>query len=170
MRGADTVNDEFEVGYNQRFESGWYKAEIAGRFIMVGFVTIALLGFLGRGPFSHESVSSRLKTFTVDYEPVARHGTASMITVHLKQPRAEPFSIRLLLDQHLLEPMGLQREMPTPDHSSVSDKGVWMTFTEEAGQKDALVRFNVSPEALGPVPLQISDGTDSASWTMFVVP
>jgi hypothetical protein len=31
MRGAETVNDEFEVGFNQSFESRWYRAEQAGR-------------------------------------------------------------------------------------------------------------------------------------------
>jgi hypothetical protein len=85
MRGATTVNEEFEVGFDQNFESHWYRAEQVGRIIMVLSVVVSALGLLGRGPFSHATVRSATGAITVDYEPVARQGTATVITIHVKK-------------------------------------------------------------------------------------
>jgi hypothetical protein len=170
MRGADTVNDEFEVGFNQTFEASWYRLELVGRVIMVVFVSCALLGLLGRGPFSHASKTSASGRMSVDYEPIARHGTSTMITVHMKVLTDAARSFRLLLDQHMIEPMGYQHATPVPDHTSVSDAGIWLTFEEPPGQHNALVRFDVAPNAVGWIPMQITDGTDTVSWTMLVLP
>jgi hypothetical protein len=167
MRGADTVNDEFEVGFNQEFESRWYRAEQIGRVVMVVVVACALLGLLGRGPYSHESKTSPGGTMTVDYEPVARHGTQSMITVHIKQPEGP---VRLLVDQRMIEPMGYQRSTPQPDHTSLAKDGDWLTFNPKPGEQDVLVRLNLSPTFVGLVPMHLSNGTDSVDWSMFVVP
>ena len=49
MRGADAVNDELEVGFDERFEHRWVWAERAGRVVMVLFVGAALFGLLGHG-------------------------------------------------------------------------------------------------------------------------
>lgn len=170
MRGADPVNEEFEVGFNQTFEKSWHRLELAGRVVMIGFVTCAFLGLMGRGPFSHSSKASPSGGISVDYEPIARHGTSTMITVHLKRPTDTEHPVRLLLDQHMVEPMGLQHSIPVPDQSSVSDAGVWLTFAELAGQHDALVRFDVSPTAVGMIPMEVTDGTDTVKWSMLVVP
>ena len=167
MRGAETVNAEFDVGFNQTFESRWYRAEQVGRVVMLIVVACAALGLLGRGPFSHETKAAPGGAISVDYEPVARHGTSTMITVHVHDPVAP---IRLLVDQHMIEPMGYQRATPVPDHTSVADDGTWLTFDQEPGQHDVLVRFDVMPTALGFVPMHVSDGTDSVDWSMFVVP
>lgn len=168
MRGADTVNEEFEVGFNQRFESRWYRAEIAGRFVMAGFVVLAFLGLLGRGPYSHAHKEASSGRLAVDYEPVARHSTSTVITVHLKEA-IEGRPVRLLVDQHMIEPLGFQRATPIPDHTSISDEGAWLTFDRLDG-RNTLVRLNLTPNALGLVPMEITDGTDTVSWTMFVVP
>ncbi len=167
MRVAETVNDEFEVGFNQNFESRWYRAEQVGRVVMLIVVASAVLGLLGRGPFSHATIAAPGGAISVDYEPVARHGTSTMVTVHVKNP---PGPIRLLVDQHMIEPMGYQRATPVPDHTEVSDDGNWLAFDPRTDQHDVLVRFDVAPTALGFVPMRVSDGTDAVNWSMFVMP
>ena len=72
MSGVDTVSDEFEVGFNKSFEARWYRAEQAGRVLMVIFTLAAGLGFLGRGPFSHASVRPGRAV------PVRRHHRAGL--------------------------------------------------------------------------------------------
>jgi hypothetical protein len=170
MRGADTVNGEFEVGFNQTFESRWYFAELAGRAVMILVVGAAALGFLGRGPFSHASRRSSSGTMAIDYEPIARHGTSTSITVHVQQARNTPYPIRLLVNQQMIELMGYQHAVPLPDRSMLSDTGVWLSFEEEAGQHDVLVRLEISPNAVGLVPMHLSDGSDRIDWPMLVVP
>lgn len=170
MSGAETVNDEFEVGFNQNFESRWYRAEQVGRTIMVLFALAAGLGLFGRGPFSHSTIQSASGAMAVDYEPIARHSTSTTLTVHIRRPLPTPQSVQLRVDQHILEPMGYQHSTPIADSSIVSDNGVRMTFNEAADQHDALIRIGLAPDALGLIPLHLSDGTESIDWYMLVVP
>src|SRR4051812_44741326 len=83
MRGATTVNDEFEVGFNQRFESHWYWAEISGRVVRLIFVGCALFGLLGRGTYSPAHRRTTDGVLAVDYEPISRHSTATTITAYI---------------------------------------------------------------------------------------
>lgn len=170
MSGVETVNDEFEVGFNQTFESHWYRAEQAGRVVMVLFTLAAGLGFLGRGPFSHESVQSPSGALSVDYEPVARNGTTTTITVHVRKPQDGPKPIELRVNQQIIEPMGFQRAVPLANSSSISNDGMRLTFTEAAKQPDVLVRFELMPNTFGFVPLRVSDGADTIDWSVLVVP
>ena len=170
MQGAERVNDEFEVGFNQTFEARWYRAEEAGRVVMVLFSLAAALGFMGRGPFSHSSTQSADGRLAVDYEPIARHSTATTITVHVKKPQDATHPVELSLNQQIIEPMGFQRSIPLANTSSVTDNGMRLSFTEPPDQHDVLVRFQVMPEAIGIVPLHVSDGTETVNWSMLVVP
>ncbi len=170
MSGAETVNDEFEVGFNQAFEARWYRAEQAGRVVMIAFTLAAGLGFLGRGPFSHATTESPDGSLTVNYEPVARHGTSTMITVHIKRPMPTPHQIELRINQQIIEPMGFQHTVPPPDGTSVTDNGIRLTYNEPANQQDVLVRFEAAPNAIGLVPLTVSDGAQTIDWHVLVVP
>ncbi len=170
MQGAEPVNDEFEVGFNQTFEAHWYRAEQVGRVVMVLFALAAGLGFLGRGPFSHASTQSTGGGLSVDYEPIARHGTATTITVHIKHPHDTVDPINVSVNQQIIEPMGFQRSIPLANASSVTDSGIRLSFTEPSGQHDVLVRFELLPNAVGFIPLHVSDGTDTIDWSMLVVP
>jgi hypothetical protein len=170
MSIVDTVNDEFEVGFNETFESRWYRAEQAGHVFMLVFALAAGLGFLGRGPFSHDSVQTADGALAADYEPIARHGTNTTITVHVKRPQGLTHPIELQADQHLIEPMGFQRSVPLADSSTVNNDGTRLTFNEAASQSDVLVRFELMPNAVGFVPLHVSDGAESIDWSVLVVP
>lgn len=48
MQGADKVNDELEVGFDEPFESRWSRAEQVGRVVMVLVAAAGLSGLLGR--------------------------------------------------------------------------------------------------------------------------
>jgi len=170
MRDGDVVNKEFEVGFNQDFESRWFRVEQAGRVVMVLFTLAAALGLLGRGPFSHATTASSNGAISVDYEPISRHDTATTITVHIKKPQDTPHPIELRVDQHLIEPMGFQRSVPLANSSSISEDGMRLTFGEPADQREALVRFEVKPNTIGRIPLRVSDRSDTVDWSILVVP
>jgi hypothetical protein len=170
MRGASTVNEEFEVGFNQNFESYWYIAEQIGRVIMVLFAAISALGLLGRGPFSHATIQSPTGAISVDYEPVARHGTTTMVSVHVKRSQQTPEPVELWVSQRMIEPMGYQRSIPLADTSRISDDGMRLTFLPLDDSPEVLVRFELMPSAVGIIPLQVSEGSDTVNWSLLVVP
>jgi hypothetical protein len=170
MRGAEPVNDEIEVGFNQDFEIAWYRTEVIGRFVMIGFTCVALSGLLGRGPYSHDRAQAPGGGLSVDFEPVARSQTATLVTFHVENPEAIPRTLELSVGQGFVQPMGYQRAVPFADSSSVSDDGMDLRFTIQPRQSDALVRLQLQPEAVGLVRLHASAGSARVDWTMFVVP
>ncbi len=171
VRGADPLEDGFEVGYDEAFETSWYRVAIAGRFVMLGFVLICLAGLLGRGPFSHATAATGDGALRVDYEPVARNGTPTLLTLHVGNPGPLPRVLSVRLTTRLAEPMGLERSLPRPVSEEAGGATMTLRYTVAPEQPDALVRLALQPTGLGPVPLaaRLEDGPE-LSWSQFVVP
>jgi hypothetical protein len=172
LRGADPVNDEIEVGYNARFETRWYRAEWAGRGIMVLYVLAAVLGLLGRGPLSHHTKTTPSRQFALDYEPIARFGTDTQLTFHLADPGGEPgqHQARLFIGNTVEEPLGLTRVLPQPVATIVSKEGETLVFDVPPGETDAQVRIVVEPSQSGLVHATARAGDDRIDWTQIVLP
>jgi hypothetical protein len=107
---------------------------------------------------------------SVDYEPITRHGAPTMISIHVKKPQNTAHPIELRVNQQMIEPMGYQRSVPLANTSSVSNDGMSLTFNAVPDQSDVLVRFELMPNAVGFIPMHVSDGTDSIDWSLLVVP
>ncbi len=171
MRGADPVNDEFEVGYNARFERRWYLAELVGRATMMIFVGVALSGLLGRGPFSHATRRSADGGLAVDFEPVARFATPTQITLHIRNEGDAPREVGVFLGARVVEPMGYSRSVPRPVAALVSHDGMTLRYAIAPHQTDARIRIEAAPSGLGPVDLSADAGAGArVGWTQVVVP
>ena len=170
MQGADRVNEEIEVGYDEPFERRWRRAEQVGRWVMVLFVAAGLAGLLGRGPFSHATVASAGTGLAIDFEPVARSQTGTQVTFHLDNPTNDP-TVDLFLGSNVVEPMGLQRIVPEPVETRIVNDGMVMRIPVPAGTHDAKLRLMLQPVSLGPNQLIARlAGRPAQRWTQFVVP
>lgn len=171
MRGADPVNDEFEVGYDQPFERKWYRAELVGRVVMILFAAAAVAGLFGRGPFSHARAISADGALAVDYEPVARFMTPTQISLHIRNESDAPRQVMVALSSRIVEPMGFVRSHPVPDAATSGHDFLTLTFTIAAHQPNARVRLAAQPSGIGPIHLFASTGPGArVDWTQFVVP
>jgi hypothetical protein len=170
MQGATRINNEFEVGFNEDFESRWYYVELAGRAVMVVFAACALVGLLGRGPLSRRRAYAPGGGLSVDYEPVARHGTPTTVTLHVTNKTAAPKPITISIGQSMIDPMGLTQSIPVAESSTVSRDGLSLRFVVQPYQPDALIRLDLQPDALGPVSLRADDGDRTVIWSAFVAP
>ncbi len=170
LRGADPVNGEFEVGFDQSFERRWLRAEQAGHAVMVLFIAAGLVGLLGRGPFSHRTAKSADSALAVDFEPVARSNATTQVTFHLDNPTQQP-TLDLFVSTNVVEPMGLERILPNPLSSKVVQDGVVLTVAVPPGTKNAELRLVMMPNELGPNQLQARLGDHQPlKWSQFVVP
>ncbi len=170
LRGADRVNDELEVGFDERFERRFHWAEVAGRAFLILFVALALSGLLGRGPFSHQVVRAPGGGASVDYEPLARYDTPTQVTLHLRPAPGQQAST-LSIGTDFVEPMGLQTVQPTPLASATDQGGITMTFATRPGHGDTLVRLQLKPSVVGPVRLRATvDDAAPLTWTQVVLP
>ncbi len=170
LQGADRVNSEFEVGYDESFERRWVWAERAGRIVMIVFVAAGLAGLLGRGPFSHRTSTIPGAGLAVDYEPITRVQTDTQITLHVRNESAAPM-VRILVSTQLVEPMGLERILPQPLAEAAEGDGMALTFAMPPGTRDGHIRFMVQPAGIGAVPLTAQlEGHPAVHWSQLALP
>lgn len=72
MQGADRVNGELEVGFDQTFERRWRWVERGGYVFLGLFVAAGLAGLFGHGPYNHRTRTTPELGLTVDFEPITR--------------------------------------------------------------------------------------------------
>ena len=170
MQGADRINDEFEVGFDEKFERGWVRAEIVGRVVMVAFVVAGLAGLFGRGPFSHRTERSDASALAVDFEPIARSQAPTQVTFHIANPTDAP-TVDLFIGTNTVEPMGLQRIEPEPVATKAVKDGLVLSLAIPPGTQDSEIRLMLQPAVIGENELiaQLA-GHDPIRWTQFVMP
>ena len=171
MRQFNSINNEVEVGYDDRFEHRWRYISLVGRAVMLLVVLAAMAGLLGQGPYSHHSVASASGRLKVDYEPVARFGNVTQITLHLR-PVSCDRGMTIRLNGNFIEPMGLQTELPLPFSSLPLADGMLLHFNLDPSRcQDAMVRVFAKPSGIGPIALQAQLDSDPAlGWRAFIVP
>lgn len=86
MQGADSVNNELEVGFDETFETRWSRIERGGYVVLALLIAAGLSGLLGRGPLSHCTTRSAASDLVIDHEPIARSQTDTQVTFHLDNP------------------------------------------------------------------------------------
>ncbi len=172
MLGATQVNGELEVGADQRFEEAWHRYEVVGRALLVLVAIAGLAGLLGSGPLSHRTVVAPSGLLAVDFEPIARFGTPTQITVHIR-PRSgdgSPQTAELHIDSNFVEPMGLQGTLPVALAARAEGGGLTLIIAM-AADRDAFVRLKARPTEMGPIPLTVSvDGGEPLRWTQYILP
>lgn len=170
-RGADPVDDELEVGYDLAFERSWHHAELAGRVVIALVVAAGLAGLLGRGPFSHHTASADHGSLRVDFEPVARFGTPTQVTLHVRPPPEQPREVDLRLSSSLVEPLGLQSVEPRPVRSWSEQGDLVVRLALPQGEAESLVRLLLRPSVVGPQWLTAEVGSGTAlHWTQWIMP
>jgi hypothetical protein len=171
MRGADPVNDELEIGFDQPFEKRWHVVELVARGVMIVYVLAAGAGLLGSGPFSHHQITDSTHSFEVDYEPITRDGNSTQITIHILRPPPGAAQLAITLNNQFGEPFGLSDVLPRPARIIAGPDGMTDLFDILPGEGGDLVRFKGSPTQAGVMRLSAQLGTGpKLSWTQVVVP
>ncbi len=180
VRGADRVNDDLEVGYDEEFEARWTIAQRIGLVVMVSFLVVCLSGLLGRGPFSHRTATAPDGSMHVDYEPAAREGTPTQITFRMANPGDAPMPVSVFVSGSLVEPLGLGHTVPETTAAMVGSKGLVLRFTLAPQQADAKIRLDAMPASAGIVRSEAWLGADATTdqpdrrhrvhWTQVVLP
>ncbi len=170
MQGAEKINDEFEVGFDERFEQSWVKAEWVGHMVMLAFVVAGLAGVFGRGPLSHRTEKTAESALAVDFEPIARSQAPTQVTFHIDNPTDTP-EMNLFIGSNSVEPMGLQRIQPQPIATKAVQDGLTLTLSIPPHTHGAEIRLNLEPSSLGQNQLIAQlEGHDPIRWTQFVLP
>jgi hypothetical protein len=173
LRGAAPVNDDLEVGYDEAFETRWRHTQFVSHGCMVILVVAAAAGVFGRGPLSHRTLLSTDARLMVDFEPLARYGTSTQITLYLSSDvwgEGQSGTAHVVLNSALIEPMGLQQVIPEPASSAAVAGGTALVFNVPEEKSPVAVRFVVKPNNVGPIRLEARQGGTRLGWTQFVLP
>ena len=172
LRGADAIHGgELEVGFDERFERSWRRAQHVGWAAMLLVVAAGLAGLMGKGPFSHHTSVTADKALAADHEPVARYGTATTVTLHLDMAKFAPGrDWTVHLNSAWVEPMGLQQITPQPLRQAADGGGVALSFAFEPDEPDALIRLALKPSNVGLAHLTARIGPEFVEWNLLVLP
>ena len=171
MQGADLVNDELEVGFDETFERRWHRAEQVGRVLMLLFVAAGLAGVLGQGPYSHRTNWSADSALAVDFEPVARSQTGTQVTFRFSN-QTDSAARQLFISTRLVEPMGLKQIVPQPIDTQAVEGGLLLKLAVPPGTQHAMVRLMLQPSGtVGVEHFEARlDGHSTLQWTQTIVP
>jgi hypothetical protein len=168
MSGVETISDESEVGFNQAFASNRFRAEQAGRVAKVRSTPAPGPGPRD-GPFGHELGQSPDRARAVYDGPIAHHGSGTTLLVHIRQRQDVPNPVELGVNQQIIGPMGYQRSIPLANSTSPSNCDERLAFGKPARHSDALVRSELTHNAVGLIPLRLGDSANTVNWAILVV-
>ena len=116
-------------------------------------VILGIAGGFGAGPLDHAR-AGQAKSGAVDYQPIARFGAPTQITLHLP-PVMRDSQMVVTISSSFLEPFGLQAISPQPVSQSSDEGREQLTFNVSGGGIDNYVRLHGMPAQIGPIPLSI---------------
>lgn len=170
MQGADRVNDELEVGFDETFETRWSRIERVGHVVLSLLVAAGPSGLLGHGRLSHRTTRSVASGLAIDYEPIARSQTDTQVTFRLDNP-TDAGTMDLFVGSRVIEPMGLHQILPEPVRTQAVADGMMLTVAVPPHSRGARLRVMLMPSTLGPEHLLARlDGRPPLGWSQFVMP
>ena len=141
------VNDELAVGSNLDFQRKWWRFEGILWLIIAVIVFAALLGAFGRGVLATAKREAPDGSIKVEYDRIARYSTPSVLTVEFGRGVVRENQVQLWLDSGVVKDMGMQRVVPQPVSSLLTEGGVLLTFS--AGSLPARVQIMLEPTKPG---------------------
>lgn len=133
--GVSRVNDELAAGYDEDFESWWWRVEIGVWVVLSICILAGLLGLTGRGVLAKHLRRTSDAGLEVKYERVARYKTPTIIQIRLSPAVFQGKTAYLWVNRAIIEDMGTQRIIPQPLTSYPGENGIGYVFpVQEAGQ------------------------------------
>jgi hypothetical protein len=153
--------NEVAVGEDLAFQRRWWKFERVVWSIFLLIIVSDIAGLFGRGPLANAHMEN--SAMRVKYERVARYGTPSMIEIAFEPAALQPDGkFHLFASQSLVDELGTQRVIPSPESTAVGGGGLSYTFPATPGKATAKFAmqpskpgvFHFSLQAAGAPPLQ----------------
>jgi hypothetical protein len=155
---------EIAAGFYPDFEERWRWAEIAGRLVMLAFVLVCALGFLGHGPFSERTLANADHSISIRYEPIVRFGAPTIIRFDTRvPPDGDRVAVTIAKD--------LESITPRPATWEIAGGNIRLVFPVQAGESHALIRFTGSPAFRAGITLTARlDAGETLTWSQYAVP
>lgn len=170
MPNAPPVGD-FELDDDLRFQRREWAFERVSWVGMAVLILAALLGLLGRGPMSEQSVMSPDGTVTVEYERFLNHRASTTLTVRVTGNVTVGGTFRLVVNADYLEGVQVKQIMPTPELVESGEGRTLFVFRAADPGRPTAVVFHLEPEGPGTLRGRVSVlGGPAAAFDQLVYP
>lgn len=161
MAGGTRIEIEADV----RWQSGeWRIQRVLWAFGALILLAAAAGLFGSEGPIA-EARKSR-QTFTVEYERFDRRDAPSELVITLESP---PGEINVELGKRFAERADVERIVPEPDGSALTERGISMTFTsDDEAIEEIIVEYK--PDRAGILEFDITVNGRETQARSFVYP
>lgn len=100
----------------------------AGWLLMVGVIVAALLGYLGRGPLTHQHARATDQSLSVEYYSIERYESPTELRIRIDQPPAEGEPLRLRVSKAFCDVTTVEQISPPPLRSTLVGDDVVYDF------------------------------------------
>ncbi len=161
------INDEVAVGEDLEFQRVWWKFERAVWIVFALLIVLDLAGLFGRGPIADAALAN--PAMTIHYERIERSGTPSMLHIDFAPSAIHQGKLQLFVSESVVNKLGAQRIIPSPESSAVGNGGI--TYTFPATMAPAAVAFALQPDRPGVAHFDLQvPGAPPAQSTVYIVP
>ena len=161
------INHEIAVGEDLEFQRTWWKFERTIWIVFALLIAGDLAGLFGRGPMANASIAN--DAMSLRYERIERSGTPSMLHVDFKASAIHDGKIRLYVSNTVVDHLGAQRIIPSPESSTVGEGG--LTYTFPATTVPANITFALEPTSFGRTHFVVQvPGSPALQASVFVMP
>jgi hypothetical protein len=101
-----------------------------GWIVWTGVIVAALVGFMGRGPYSDSIATSSDRTTEVSFNKYVHYHSPETLEITLR-PESDTETARLFLSRSLLDNMEIRRTEPEATKSILAQDGVFYDFAKQ---------------------------------------
>lgn len=161
------INDEVAVGEDLDFQRTWWKFERAVWILFALLIMADLAGLFGRGPLADATLIS--PAMTIHFERIERSGTPSMLHIDFNPSAIQEGKIQLFASESIVNKLGAQRIIPSPETSAIGGGGI--TYTFPATAVPATVTFALQPDRPGAANFELQvPGASAVQSRVYIVP
>jgi hypothetical protein len=145
---SEPTSGGIELDQDLSYQRKTWKVERVGWAVMALLVGLALLGFLGSGPFSQARRSDESGRLSLVYERLSRHQTSTPLTIEVRGD-AVAGSLALFVDREFLAGAELEQTLPQPDHVRIAGDRLVFSFRAERASVPVVIVFRLRPVTMG---------------------
>ena len=160
-----------ELETDDRFQKREWRIQRVGWILWGCIIVAALLGFLGPGLLSETKSAAPDNSLSITYDRFVHYHHPRELEVRFDLGAVGASEFQIGVDKSLLESVDIERIVPAPKQSTVTEQGVVYTFDKEPQLRTGELLFRVDYEQQGRVRGGIAlVGHEPAQVTQFVFP
>jgi hypothetical protein len=141
--------ETLELKQDESFQKREWLVQHIGWILWSGIILAALMGLLGSGPLSNESVAAADGSIRVEYQRFVHHHHVTTITLQVLQDVSTEKAVRIEISEELLKATELRNVQPEPQEKLLSDRGAILVFPLDQAKRCPMITFHLEYEDYG---------------------